>query len=401
MRRASSQARVRSRLERLVRAYPPSWRAERGSELCDTVTELLGPGTSGLGPRLVLDLLIGGWATRLREHPPVLVWLRYRLLDLTPPPRWRVWLAQDIAGRFFPARRGAQWLLFTGLPVGWSAAQGHWTVSPLAVLVWLSIWVLMTVILRARVRRQAYARHGFDSAGRWLPVAAPRPVRVITDSPDPERQVWPWLVIGGVLALVLAVPWLLILIRLAPTFTLPAATPAASPTLPGYPHLLLDATVGCLAAAAGLTLLVARRLPRRLAGRMGAPAGPAVNVDRRRLIGWVAGSGAGWAVLGLLRAASPVAEPYSLGLLGVVLLTAPPALAAGLIARRLENRMGRVVTAREVLLGTLGRAAAIPVRPPKLIIATSASPVAPASGTTPGEDLRRAHDEAAPRHPRT
>jgi hypothetical protein len=61
-----------SRLERrtwwLLRAYPRSWRDERGQELVGTVLDLSGPGRPWPSPAVAIDLVAGGWTVRARQH---------------------------------------------------------------------------------------------------------------------------------------------------------------------------------------------------------------------------------------------------------------------------------------------------------------------------------------------
>jgi hypothetical protein len=98
---AAAQRRLRQ-LHRLLRAYPVPWREQRGAELIGTVLDLT-PDDRRLGWRLRADLVRGGWATRLREHPPPLRWLAYRF-GARLPPRWQAWVRQDVLGRFFHVR---------------------------------------------------------------------------------------------------------------------------------------------------------------------------------------------------------------------------------------------------------------------------------------------------------
>jgi hypothetical protein len=55
-------------VERLLRAYPAGWRDERGEEMVATVLDLAGDGRRRVSPRVVLDLLVGGWSERARRH---------------------------------------------------------------------------------------------------------------------------------------------------------------------------------------------------------------------------------------------------------------------------------------------------------------------------------------------
>jgi hypothetical protein len=92
------------RLRFWVRAYPLRWRALRGAELIGLVADLADPDAHRLGARTAFDLLRGGWATRLREHPPLHTWLLYRFFNRRIPASYRAWAADDIDGFGFPVR---------------------------------------------------------------------------------------------------------------------------------------------------------------------------------------------------------------------------------------------------------------------------------------------------------
>jgi len=96
-----------------MRAYPRRWRQARGRELVDVVVDLAGPGARRLDPRSAFDLVRGGWATRLREHPLPHTWLLYRMFDRRIPVAYRSWALDDIDGFLYPMRRflGGTWFL--------------------------------------------------------------------------------------------------------------------------------------------------------------------------------------------------------------------------------------------------------------------------------------------------
>lgn len=106
---------------RWLRAYPRRWRAARGEEITAVLADLAPAGARRLDLRSGLGLLLAGWATRWREHPPLLAYLGYVGLELRLDPRYRDWARDDIEGPWFVVRR---WLVafgvvgvFTGLPV--------------------------------------------------------------------------------------------------------------------------------------------------------------------------------------------------------------------------------------------------------------------------------------------
>ncbi|MGV8978980.1 MAG: hypothetical protein ACOH17_13150 [Cellulomonas sp.] len=70
-----------------LRAYPRRWRQVRAAEVTAVLADLAGPAARRLDGRTALGLVRGGWATRWREHPPPLLWWRYRVLRRRLPRR--------------------------------------------------------------------------------------------------------------------------------------------------------------------------------------------------------------------------------------------------------------------------------------------------------------------------
>jgi hypothetical protein len=90
---------------RWLRAYPRRWRSSRTAEVTDLLADLAPPGARRLDVRSGLGLVRAGWATRWREHPPPVPYLRYLLLDRPLDPRYRDWVLDDVEGPWFAARR--------------------------------------------------------------------------------------------------------------------------------------------------------------------------------------------------------------------------------------------------------------------------------------------------------
>lgn len=105
-----------------LRAYPRRWRRGRADEVVGVLMELAGAGAERVaadaperaavldrrvGARTAVDLLRHGWATRVRDHPPLHRWLGYRFLDVELPHRYRSWAADDIDGALYMLRVGA------------------------------------------------------------------------------------------------------------------------------------------------------------------------------------------------------------------------------------------------------------------------------------------------------
>jgi hypothetical protein len=98
------------RLDRSVafwlRAYPRRWRAVRAAEVAAVLIDIADPGAHRLDTAAAVGLLRGGWATRWREHPPLGVYLSYRLRERPIQASYREWARDDIEGSWFPVRRG-------------------------------------------------------------------------------------------------------------------------------------------------------------------------------------------------------------------------------------------------------------------------------------------------------
>lgn len=87
-----------------LRAYPRRWRYAYGEDLVGTLLDLAGPDARTARLRDGLSVLWAGWALRLREHPPLLPWLRYRLLESSVPAEYHVWMIDDLLGRWHTLR---------------------------------------------------------------------------------------------------------------------------------------------------------------------------------------------------------------------------------------------------------------------------------------------------------
>ena len=98
-----------------LRAYPRRWRALRAGEMTAVLADIAGPHAGRLDAAAAWGLLRGGWATRWREHPPLVVYVRYRLFGRRIPEQHREWARDDIDGRWFPVRYAVtgSWVLWT------------------------------------------------------------------------------------------------------------------------------------------------------------------------------------------------------------------------------------------------------------------------------------------------
>ena len=143
-----------------MRAYPRRWRHARGQELVDVVVDLSGPGAQRLAPRAVFDLVRGGWATRSREHPPMYIWLLYRVFDRRIPVAYRSWALDDIDGFWYPMRRflAGAWPVFA-IPVFMSPAWGFGQMQVRSFAIAAIMVVSSMFITPQWYRSQARLRH--------------------------------------------------------------------------------------------------------------------------------------------------------------------------------------------------------------------------------------------------
>lgn len=181
------------------RAYPSRWRAARGDELLGLLADLAAPGARRLDARSAADLVRAGWATRLREHPPLGPWLLYRLADRRMPGHLP-WVADDIAGHGYLVRFGfafvAMFLVATAaLNLGAPLAE-VFDLADAAIVVagWLAGSVFQGPYLRRRARETHLVPRPGEPVrpGAMVRVAAPR--RRLT-----ARAGLPWLA-GGLIA---------------------------------------------------------------------------------------------------------------------------------------------------------------------------------------------------------
>lgn len=162
-----------------LRAYPRRWRAARGAEVLGVLADLAGPGARRLGARAAADVVRAGWAARLRGRPPLGRYLLYRLADVRLPAEHRPWVADDVAGLWFPLRTtGLPPLLVVLVLVPWRWESDSSVLQMLGAMV-LAATAVQTLWPDAYRRRHA-ARHLVPRTGEpvlpgaYLRVAVPR-----------------------------------------------------------------------------------------------------------------------------------------------------------------------------------------------------------------------------------
>jgi len=120
-----------------LRAYPRRWRGLRAREIAAVLVDVAAPGARRPAARTVLGLVLAGWATRWREHPPPLLWWRYRVLRRRMPRPYRAWMRDDVEGFWFPLRMNLALPMYV-LPVLWAMSSprpfDRWGIGGLGVL---------------------------------------------------------------------------------------------------------------------------------------------------------------------------------------------------------------------------------------------------------------------------
>lgn len=339
------------------RAYPRRWRAARGDELIGLLADLAAPGARRLDVRSALDLVRGGWATRLRERPPLGPWLLYRLFGTRSLRDHLGWVADDIAGALFPLRH----VMITALAIIPINVTHVWAGGISYFSTW-SFWIVVVIALSLdsqlldgyrrwrAIETYLLARTGERvTAGSWVRVRAPR--RRVT-----ARAALPWAAaapVGLLVACVAAAARAPRAVRFEATE--PGAWPGFGLVDGGAVPRGAVLAVLVLAVAAGVVLasMVRTRLRR-----------PGLSVDQPdRELERVGVRRATFVVLDVaLLAALPIAEalgavPLGLGLwLGIAAgVLAPPAVVAWLVVRQLPGA-GELAFVDVRRIGLVGRA---------------------------------------------
>lgn len=336
------------------RAYPRRWRAARGAELLGLLADLAKPTARRLDAGSVLDIVRAGWATRMRDRPPLGPWLQYRLLGRRALSAYRPWVADDIAGALFPARNVALPIVVFAVfdvVVRWSGGttvMGAWFWAVLAGAV-----VVDELLLGGRTRVAARETHLVPrpgervTPGSWVLTSLPRRRVAATAG-------LPWAASAAVILLAVSVAATV----LAPT----AVSLAWLDPDEGFgfsadgggsvPRVGVLAAMGAALVAGSMLGVLAWRRLARVDAAVGQPERALVRLGARQAAGVVLGTVAVGAI--------PVAEGLgTLSLLvgpGVGMVTAvllPPAVVAWLVIRRRPELQGLayVDVRRVVLLG--------------------------------------------------
>lgn len=317
-----------------LRAYPRRWRAVRGEEVLGVLADLAAPGTRRLDARSAFDLVRGGWATRLRERPPLGAWLAYRFLDRRLPAHL-TWVRDDLDGSLYPARMAASAVaLVIVLSVALDSLSGtSWVSAPGSIAVMLGTWAGAAVLTGPSWRRRARDHHLVPRAGE--PVRPGHLVRVLA----PRRRAaaragLPWLA-GGLAALVVVTgaaaalaTTTLQIARLHPDEGVGVSVESGAPV----PRVGIALALA-LALAGGLLPAARARRRLRAVDPVAQPHRAVVGMDGRAVVGALLALAAAGA-LPVLEALGqvPLALSLPIGLVAGVL--APPVVVAWATVRR-------------------------------------------------------------------
>jgi hypothetical protein len=170
--RGTSRMTTAERTARLwLRAYPRRWRYAYGEDLVGTLLDLAEPDATTVRLRDGLSVLRAGWSLRLREHPPLLPWLAYRLFERRLPARYRSWVMDDLLGWSYAARGMAVGMMVVVggvalIGVFFPAVRQMIPPDPVVFLAIVSGPLMVQMLFGARYwARKAWRRH----VGGWVP----------------------------------------------------------------------------------------------------------------------------------------------------------------------------------------------------------------------------------------
>lgn len=337
------------------RAYPRRWRAVRGDELLGLLADLTAPGAQRLDARSAADLVRAGWATRLREHPPLGPWLAYRLLDRRLPAHLP-WVRDDLDGSLYQARMAASAVaLLVMMSVALDSLSRTSSVSaPESIALMVGVWAGAAMLMGPSWRRRAREHHLVPRPGE--PVRPGHLVRV----PALRRRVTaraglPWVAGGLTVLLGVCVAagalarTTLQIERLHPDEGVGVSVESGGPV----PRVAILVAV---ALALGVGLVRASRARRRLraASPVAQPHRVSVGMSARAVVGaLLAVSAAGVVPVLEVLGQAPLALSLPFGLVAAVL--APPAVVAWATVRRSPS-LASLATADAWRVALTGRA---------------------------------------------
>ncbi len=178
------------RLRMVLHAFPRRFRAARSAEILATFEEAeLAGDAHPYGMRALADVVIAGWAERLRSHPPLGPYLKYRLLDSRLDARWHRWMLDDVCSRWYGIRRAAFTSLTFAAVMLVFFQVGEAPPDTGFVVVYVVAVTVLAAFATPMHRRRTFRRHGYDPGTlTWVPpdrwaAAAPRPPRLVRVAP--------------------------------------------------------------------------------------------------------------------------------------------------------------------------------------------------------------------------
>jgi hypothetical protein len=173
-----------------LHAFPRRFRAARSAEILATFEEAeLAGDAHPYGMPALADVVVAGWAERLRTHPPLGAYLKYRLLDGRLDARWHRWMIDDVRGRWYGLRRAAftSLILVAVMLVFFQVGEAPPDMG--FVVVYVVALIVVAVLATPSHRRRTLRRHGYDPETlTWAPpdlwaATGPRAQRLVRVAP--------------------------------------------------------------------------------------------------------------------------------------------------------------------------------------------------------------------------
>ena len=159
------------RLRMALHAFPRRFRAARTAEILATFEEAeLAGDAHPYGMPALADVVIAGWAERLRTRPPLGAYLKYRLLDGRLDARWHRWMLDDVRGRWYGLRRAVVASLTFAVVMIVLHQAGMPPPDMVSIVGFVVAGTVVSVFATPSHRRQTLRRHGYDSETlTWAP----------------------------------------------------------------------------------------------------------------------------------------------------------------------------------------------------------------------------------------
>jgi hypothetical protein len=172
------------RLSFALRAFPRRFRTARSAEIVATFREAeLAGDDHPYGWRALVDVVRAGWSERLRTHPPLGHFLKYRLFDGRLDPQWHRWMFDDVRGWY--GLRQAAWTLVPLLVLAVGLRVGGLGIPDTGfVVMYTAATIVFSALFTPKHRRRTLRRHGYDPETlTWAP-----PITWPSTTQRPPRQ---------------------------------------------------------------------------------------------------------------------------------------------------------------------------------------------------------------------